>query len=211
MLDVVVNLEIVESRLDLLLDVVGFVLERLCRTTFLVALLDALHSDPRSSLLHEVLSVPEEPLEVCGFVSVQHVLLSIGELRVRNQVKVPLGSLLAIVVYVSGSACIELVEVFSDVSLQEQSRVQLLALILQMVMANKLLLLENNKFGSFVIDFLLLAESKLELLVLQNLDCSSSWFPIKSLFENIGLQMSELLEPQFGAFHHEVARLLQSD
>lgn len=86
---------------------------------------------------------------------------------------------------------------------------QLLALILQMVMADELLLLENNKFGSFVVDFLLLAEPKLELLVFQNFYCSSSRFSIQSLFENVGLQISELLESLLGALDHEVARLLQ--
>ena len=145
MLHIVVNLEVVVRRLDLLLDVVVLVLERLRRPALLVALLDAFYPDSRAPLLNQVLCVPEQPLEIGDFISVEHVLLPVGQPGERNQIEVSLCSLFIVVVQTPGSCCVQLFEVFFDVPLQQQSCVQLLALVFQVIVPNELLLLENYK------------------------------------------------------------------
>lgn len=159
MLHVVEAGEVVEGRLDFGFDEVILLLEWLRGVALVVRLVDALDANVGPPDLHLVFSIPKEPLLVSDPVSVQHILLPASKLLVRDQVEVPLGALLSVVVHVAGSVCIQLLEVFADVALQQQCRMQLLPLVLKEVMPHKLLLLEDDELLPLRLDLLLVAEA----------------------------------------------------
>jgi hypothetical protein len=71
-----------------------------------------------------------------------------------------------------------------------------------MVMTNELLLFKNNEFLPFLVNFLTMAKSELNLLVLEYLNCTRTRLPVKFLLEHIRLQVSEFLQALLCAFYH---------
>ena len=157
--------EVFESEFNSALDEVvsDLVGDGLC--TLLVGLFDCFGSDARTSVHDNFLSLGHEPVHVHPLVGVKHAFLSISQLVVWNQIEVLLQSL-GIVNDISISICVIFFEVLIYFSLQLSHCIEFLTLIFEMVETAVLRLLENNKFISLLVDIGLVAETKLQSLIL---------------------------------------------
>lgn len=182
-----------ECALNLALDVVVLGLVRSRHVTIRVTFINTFDPHLISLRLYQILSVPEQPLLISYLIPIQHVLLSIRQFVEWLKIQIFLGSFLKIIANVSWSIRVQIIKICPDVSLNQSRRVQLLPQILEEIVTNELLLLENDELLALKIDFVALAEAQLQLLVLQAFECPVPDILVPLLFENIRLQICQLL------------------
>lgn len=181
--------KIVKSTFDLGFNVIVLGDERPLSIALLIALLNCLLSNSESTLLYLVLRLPEEPILVCLLVTLQHILLAACQLTEWDQVQVLLMALLLVVGYlaIARPVLVELIDVLSNVLVDQPRRVQLLTVVLQVVMTDELLLLEDDELLSLVVDLLAVTEAELKLLILEGFDSPLLRFSLLLLLDDVRL------------------------